>query len=70
VTDSRQAAQMQIDDIRERLSKAVYVADVRALKTLWVGPSAVRSEAEKQAITDLCDARIKEIKSAGTAQKG
>jgi recombination protein RecT len=70
VADAAKAAPMQIDDIRERLSKAVYVADVRALKTLWVGPSAVRSEAEKQAITDLCDARIKEIKSAGTAQKG
>lgn len=70
VADAAKAAPMQIDDIRERLRKAVYVADVRALKTLWVGPSAVRSEAEKQAITDLCDARIKEIKSAGTAQKG
>jgi recombination protein RecT len=60
---------MDLEAIKERLSKAAYVADVRTLLRVWMS-QAERSESQKLAITDLCNYRITEIKSAGTAQKG
>jgi hypothetical protein len=62
---------MDLEAIKERLSKAAYVADVRTLLRLWMAQPE-RTESEKIVINDLCSQRISEIKSAGTgtAQKG
>jgi len=71
VTEAAKTEPMTIDQIKERLAVAQYVSDVRALRLVWAGPKVTeRTDSEKQAINDLCDARINEIKSAGTAQKG
>lgn len=71
VTEVKKAAEpMTIEQMQERLAKAPFVADVRALKILWCGPKVEMSDSQREQITKLCDARIEEIKRAGTAQKG
>lgn len=70
VPDAEPAPPMPIEEIKARLAAAQYVSDVRALRILWTGPKAVRTDSERTTINDLCDQRINEIKSAGTAPKG
>lgn len=61
---------MTLDQMKERLAKAEYVADVRALKLLWAGPKSGREDQERERIAELCDRRIEEIKGANWAPKG
>lgn len=62
-TAVRKADQLlTIEQIKERLPGAMFVAQVRGLKTIWLRQQ--RTESEKTVITELCDQRIAEIKRA------
>jgi hypothetical protein len=69
VAEAAKVEPMTFEQITERLAKAEFVSDVRALLLLWAGPKVQRAEDEKTAIRNLGDARIEEIKRAGQAQK-
>jgi recombination protein RecT len=64
VPEAAKAAPMDLEEIKERLAKAEYVSDVRALKLLWAGPKSERSDEDRERIAELCDRRVDEIKSA------
>ncbi len=60
-TAVKEAELMTLEQIGVRLESAQFVADVRALRNVWLKQD--RAEAEKDAILQLCDARIETIKN-------